>query len=65
MIIMIIIIIISIDRSIQQHEDYMKKHNGKLIPATRHNTDNKSINRTKITRKQKWYKKQLYEHFKR
>ena len=38
---------------------------GLLIRATRNNTDNTSINGAKITRKQKWEEKQLYEHFKR
>ena len=41
-----------------------KKRGGKLITATRDETDNTSINRTKITRKQKWEEKQLYRHFK-
>ena len=33
--------------------------------ATRNNTNNTRINRTKITRKQKWQEKQFYGHFKR
>ena len=42
-----------------------KKRRGRLITATRNNTNNTSINRTKITRKIKREEKQLYEHFKR
>ena len=44
----------NVDASIQRLEDYTKKHGGRLITATRNITDNTSINRTKITRKQKW-----------
>ena len=44
----------SVDASIQRLEDYIKKCGGSLITATRNNTDNTSINWTKITRKQKW-----------
>ena len=43
----------SVNASIQL-EDYMKKRGGVLITANRNNTDNTSINGTKITRKQKW-----------
>ena len=47
-------------------EDYIKKsRGGRLMTATRNNTDNISINKTKITRKQKWEEKQLHGHFKR
>ena len=42
--------------SIQQ-EDYIEKHREKLITATRNNIDNMRINRTKITRKEKWKEK--------
>ena len=41
----------SIDAPIQQIEDYIKKRGGRLITVTRNNTDNASINRTKINRK--------------
>ena len=54
--------------SMHRYNDYKttkKKHGGTLITATRNNTDNTSINKTKITRKQKWEEKQLYEDFKR
>ena len=54
----------NIDASIRQLEDYIKMHGGRLITATRNNTDNTSINWTKITQKQKWEGKQLYGHFK-
>ena len=46
-------------------EDNIKKRKGTTITATRNNTDNTNINRTKITRKQKWEEKQLYGYFKR
>ena len=55
----------SVDASIQWLEDWIKKHRGRQIIATRNNTENTSINRTKIIRKQKWEGKQLYGHFKR
>ena len=42
---------ISIDTSIQRLEDYIEKYGGNMITATRNNTDNTSINTTKITRK--------------
>ena len=54
-----------VDTSIQRLEDYTEKRGGKLITATRNNTDNTRTNRTTITRKQKWEEKQLYGHFKR
>ena len=55
----------SIDASIQRLEDYIQKHDGGLIIATRNDTDNTIDNRMTITRKQKWEGKQLYGHFKR
>ena len=55
----------SVDASIQRLEDYIEKRGGKLIIATRNNTDDTRINRTTITRKQKWEEKQLYGRFKR
>ena len=55
----------NVDTSIQRLEDYIKKRGGRLITATRNNTDNTSNKRTKITRKQKWEEKQLYGHFHR
>ena len=41
----------SIDTSIQQSENYIEKHGGKLRTAIRNYTDNTRINRTEITRK--------------
>ena len=38
----------------QRIEDYIEKHGGRLITATRNNSDNTRINWTKITKKQKW-----------
>ena len=46
----------------RQFEDYIKKNQESLFTATRNNS---RINRTTITRKQKWEEKQLYEYFKR
>ena len=54
----------SVDALVQRLEDYIEGHEERLITATRNNTDNTRINRTKILRKQKW-KKQLYGYFKR
>ena len=45
-------------------ENYMKKRGGRLIKATRNNTNNTRITRTKITRKQKSEERQLYGYFK-
>ena len=47
----------SVDTSIRRLEDYTKKNNGRLITTTKNNTNNTSINKTKITRKQKWDEK--------
>ena len=55
----------SVDPSIQRLEDYIQKHEGGLITATRNNTENTMNNRMTITRKQKWGGKQLYGRFKR
>ena len=44
----------SVDVSIQRLEDYIEKHEGGLITATRNDTDNTMDNRMTITRKQKW-----------
>ena len=55
----------SVDISIQRLEVYIEKCRGRLITATRNNTDNTRIKRTKLTRKQKWEEKQVYGHFKR
>ena len=55
----------SVEASTQIHEDYIKKREVRLITATRYNTDTIRINRTKITRKQKWKENQLYGCFRR
>ena len=54
----------SVDVLIRWLEDVIKKSWGRLIAATRYNTDNTRISRIKITRKQKWEEKQLYGDFK-
>ena len=55
----------SIDALIQRLEDYIQKHEGGLITATRNDTDNTMVNRMTIIRKQKCEGKQLYGRFKR
>ena len=48
----------SVDISIRRLKDYIKKNKKKrLIAMTRNNMNNISINRTKISRKQKWEEK--------
>ena len=42
-----------VERSIQQFEDYIGKHEGGLLTTIRNDTDNTMNNRIKITRKQK------------
>ena len=54
----------SVDTSIQRLEDYIQKHEGGLITATRNDTENTMNNRMTITRIQKWEGKQLYGRFK-
>ena len=53
----------SVDASIQRLEDYIQKHDGRLIRAIKNDTDNTMDNRMTITRKQKWERKQLYGRF--
>ena len=55
----------SVHASIQRLKNYIEKHEQGLISAIRNNADNTIDNRMKITRKQKWEEKQLYERFKR
>ena len=43
----------SVDASIRRLEDYIEKRGGRLITATRNNTDNTRTNGMTITRKQK------------
>ena len=50
----------SVAVSIQRLEDYTEKREGRLITATRNNTDNTRISRTEITGKHKWKKKQQF-----
>ena len=55
----------SVDASIQRLKDHLQKHEGRLITATRNETENTMNNRMTITRKQKWEGKQLYGRFER
>ena len=55
----------SVDASIQKPEDYIQKHEGGLISATRKDTENTMNNRMTISRKQRWEGKLLYGQFKR
>ena len=43
----------SVDVSLHRLEDYIQERGGRLITATRNNTDNTRANRTTIIRKQK------------
>ena len=54
----------SVDTSIQRLEDYMEKHERRLITAIKNDTDNTIDGRMTLTRK-KWKKQQLYGRFKR
>ena len=54
-----------VDASIQRLKDYIQKHEGGLITASRNETENTMNNTMTITRKQKSEGKQLYGHFKR
>ena len=51
--------------NIHRLENYIQKHEGGLITATRHETENTMNNTMTIIRKQKWEGKQLYGRFKR
>ena len=55
----------SVVASIQRLEDLLENRDGKLITATRNNTDNMRTDRKTITRKQTWEEKQLCGRFKR
>ena len=55
----------SVDASIQRLEDYIQKHERRLITATRNDTENTMNNSMTITGKQKWEGKQIYRRFKR
>ena len=47
----------SVDASIQLLKDYIEKRGGRLIAATRNNTNDTKTSGTTITRKQKWEEK--------
>ena len=55
----------SVGESIKRLEDNIKNPRGRLMTATRNNSNNTRISRTTITRKQMWEEKQLYWRFKR
>ena len=55
----------SVDASKKRLEDYIQKHDGRLITAIRNDTDNMMNNTMTMTEKQKWEGKQLYGRFKR
>ena len=55
----------SVDALVQQLEDYIQKHDGRLITAIKNHTVNTMDNRRTLSRKQKWEGKQLYGRFKR
>ena len=55
----------SVDASIQRLKDFIQKHEGGLITATRNDTENTMNNWMTITRKQNGEGKQLYGRFKR
>ena len=55
----------SIDTSIQRLKDCIEKRGGRLITATRNNTNNTRTSGTTMTRRQTWEEKQFYERFKR
>ena len=55
----------SVDASIRGIGDNIKKGKVRLITATRNRSDHIKINRTVISRKQKWEEKHLYGFFKR
>ena len=53
----------SVETSIQRLEDYIEKHERRLIMTIRNNTDNTIDNRMTKTRKQTWERKQLHRRF--
>ena len=56
----------SVDVSIRELDDYIKKSKERLIKTTSNSTDNIGTNRkTRKTWKEKWEEKQLYGDFKR
>ena len=55
----------SVYTSIQGLEDYIKKSKERPRTAASNSIDNIRINRTTITKKQKWEENQLDEYYKR
>ena len=53
----------SVKTSIERFEDYIEKRRGRLIIATRNNTNKTRASEMTISRKQKWEEKQLYGCF--
>ena len=53
----------NVDASRQRHEVYTEKRGGKLITATRNNSDYTMTHRPEITRNQKGQEKQHYVTF--
>ena len=53
----------SVDASIRELEDYIKKTQKRLITAASNSTDTINISRTTITKKENW-EEQLYGYFK-
>ena len=54
-----------IEDSVDAWKQWLEDNLEKRWKATKNNTDNTRINRTKRTRKQKWEEIQLYGRFKR
>ena len=53
-------------KTIQRVEDYIEKHGGRLIKATKNNIDNNKEQQNRNNQKRrKWKGKQLYGRFKR
>ena len=55
----------SIDTLIHIFKNFIQKRGGRLVTATRNNTNDTGTSETTITRKHEWGEKQLYAHFKR
>ena len=54
-----------VDTSIRRLVDYIEKSKETFTIVTRNDTNSTMLNRTIISRKQKWEEKQLYGYFKR
>ena len=55
----------SVDSLIQRLEDYIEKHGGRLITATRNNTNHMKTSGMTMTINQRWEEKLLHGRFKR